>query len=170
MIVPLSGYKVNAFEVHLSSNLFSSQSLCRSSRPEVFLGRDVLKICSKIMFWKHFFLFTPSPNNTFLITASAVWTSVILWIIILAILCKHCVKSVCIRSYSGPHFPTFGMNTERNGVSLRIQSECGKMRTRMTSNMDIFYAVKTAYSNKYQIFTFNKNKLVIKTFSRNTIE
>ena len=62
------------------------------------------------------------------------------------------------------------MNTERYGVSLRIQSEYGKMRTRMTPNMDIFYAVKTAYSNKYQIFTFKKNKLVIKTFSRNTIE
>ena len=76
----------------------------------------------------------------------------------MAILCKHCVKSVCIRSYSGPHFPTFGMNTERYGVSLRIQSEYGKMRTRMTPNMDIFYAVKTAYSNKYQIFTFKKKQ------------
>ena len=25
----------------------------------------------------------------------------------------HCVKSVHIRSYPGPHFPTFGLNTER---------------------------------------------------------
>ena len=25
----------------------------------------------------------------------------------------HCVKSVHIRSYSGRHFPTFGLNTER---------------------------------------------------------
>ena len=31
----------------------------------------------------------------------------------------HCVKSVRIRSYSGPYFPTFGLNTERYGVSLR---------------------------------------------------
>ena len=23
----------------------------------------------------------------------------------------HCVKSVCIWSYSGPHFPEFGLNT-----------------------------------------------------------
>ena len=23
----------------------------------------------------------------------------------------HCIESVCIRSYSGPHFPTFGLNT-----------------------------------------------------------
>ena len=27
---------------------------------------------------------------------------------------SHCVKSVRIRSYSGPHFPAFGLNTERN--------------------------------------------------------
>ena len=25
----------------------------------------------------------------------------------------HCVKSVGIRSFSGPYFPAFGMNTER---------------------------------------------------------
>ena len=26
----------------------------------------------------------------------------------------HCVKSIRIRSYSGPHFPTFGLNTDQN--------------------------------------------------------
>ena len=35
----------------------------------------------------------------------------------------HCVKSVRIRSYSGLRFPAFGLNTERYGVSHRIQSE-----------------------------------------------
>ena len=29
----------------------------------------------------------------------------------------HCMKSVRIRSYSGPHFPIFGLNTKRYGVS-----------------------------------------------------
>ena len=29
-----------------------------------------------------------------------------------------CMKSVRIQSYSGPHFPAFGMNTERSGESL----------------------------------------------------
>ena len=53
----------------------------------------------------------------------------------------HCVKSIRIRNYSGPHFPAFGLNTERYGVSLRIQSECGNMRTRITPNTDTFYAV-----------------------------
>ena len=49
-------------------------------------------------------------------------------------------KSVRIRSYSGPHFPAFGLNTERYGVSLRIRCKCGKMRTRISPNTDIFYA------------------------------
>ena len=30
---------------------------------------------------------------------------------------SHCVKPVHIQSYSGPHFPAFGLNTERYGVS-----------------------------------------------------
>ena len=50
----------------------------------------------------------------------------------------HCVKSVRIWSYSGPHFPAFGLNTERYGESLRIQSECGKIRTRITPNTNTF--------------------------------
>ena len=34
-------------------------------------------------------------------------------------------KRVRIRSYSGPHFPAFGLNTERYGVTYPVQ-----MRTR----------------------------------------
>ena len=53
----------------------------------------------------------------------------------------HCVKSIRIRSYSGPHFLTFGLNSKRYSVSLRIQSECEKMRTKITPNTSTFYAV-----------------------------
>ena len=35
--------------------------------------------------------------------------------------------------FSGPYFPTFGLNTERYEESLRFQSECGKIRTRKNS-------------------------------------
>ena len=49
---------------------------------------------------------------------------------------SYYVKGVHIRSYCGPHFSAFGLNTERYPVSLRIQFECRKMRTRIT-----FYAV-----------------------------
>ena len=51
------------------------------------------------------------------------------------------VKSARIRNYSGPHFPAFGLNTERYGISLPIQSEYGKIRTRITLNMYTFYGV-----------------------------
>ena len=53
----------------------------------------------------------------------------------------HCVKSVRIRSCSGPHFPAFKMNTERYSVSLCFQSDCGKMWTRTTPNTDTLCAV-----------------------------
>ena len=63
----------------------------------------------------------------------------------------QCVKNIRIRCYSCLHFPAFGLNTERYrlykyrdteySVSLRIQSDCGEMRTRITPNTDIFYAV-----------------------------
>ena len=39
----------------------------------------------------------------------------------------HYMKSVRIRSFSGAHFPTFGLNTERHGVE--------------TPNTDTFHAV-----------------------------
>ena len=38
----------------------------------------------------------------------------------------HCVTRARIRSYSGPYFSAFGLNTERYFVSICIQSECGK--------------------------------------------
>ena len=37
------------------------------------------------------------------------------------------------------------MNTERYGVSLCIQSECGKMRSNITPNTETFHAVTLAY-------------------------
>ena len=49
------------------------------------------------------------------------------------------MKSVRIRSFSGPYFPAFELNTER--LSLCIQFECRKMRTRKTPNTDNFQAV-----------------------------
>ena len=67
----------------------------------------------------------------------------------------HCVKSVHIRSHSGPHFSRIfphldwiRSDTEHLSVSLRIspysvrmRKNAGKMRTRITPNTDSFYAV-----------------------------
>ena len=65
------------------------------------------------------------------------------------------MKSDRIRSYSGPHFPVFGLNMERYGVSLRIQSECEKMWTRITPNTDTFHAVECSW------FKFNNLGLAL---------
>ena len=47
-----------------------------------------------------------------------------------------------IRNYSGQHFPALGLKTDRQGVSLRIQTECSKIRTRKTPNTDTFQGVQ----------------------------
>ena len=54
---------------------------------------------------------------------------------------KKCPYSKLFWSAFFPHFPVFGLNTERYEVSLRIQSKCGKMETRITPNTDPFCAV-----------------------------
>ena len=51
------------------------------------------------------------------------------------------MRNAHIRNFSGPYFPTFEMITERHFVSLRILSECGKIRSRKTPNTDTFYAL-----------------------------
>ena len=52
------------------------------------------------------------------------------------------MKSVRIRCFSGPFFPRFGLNKDKYGVSLRIQSKCEKIWTRSAPNKDAFYALK----------------------------
>ena len=55
---------------------------------------------------------------------------------------EHYVKSVRIRSFSGPYFPAFGLNTDFYSVNLRIKSECEKMRSRKSPNTDTFQSVE----------------------------
>ena len=49
--------------------------------------------------------------------------------------------SVGIWSFSRPYFSAFSMNMEEYSVSLCIQFECRKKRTRKTPNTDNFHAV-----------------------------
>ena len=51
------------------------------------------------------------------------------------------MENVPIRSFSRPYSSAFRLNKERYSVSLRIQSECGKIQTRKTPNTDTFLAV-----------------------------
>ena len=56
---------------------------------------------------------------------------------------EHCVKIVRIKSFYGLYFTTFDLYTKICRVISRTQSECGKIGTRKTQNMDIFHAVET---------------------------
>ena len=63
--------------------------------------------------------------------------------------------------FSGPYFPVFGLNMERYPVSLCIQSECRKMRTRKNSLFGHFSSSVTWFlwcyrSNKQREFSNRK--------------
>ena len=51
---------------------------------------------------------------------------------------ERCMKSVHIRSFASPYFPTFALKTERYG----FKSECGKIQTRKTPNIYTFHTVE----------------------------
>ena len=65
---------------------------------------------------------------------------------------SYCKKGIRVGSFSGPYFPAFGLNTEKYRISLRIKSQCSKIRTRKTPNTDTFHVVKeTCLKSKYQL-------------------
>ena len=76
----------------------------------------------------------------------------------------HCAKNVRIRSYSGPYFYAFGLNTERYSLSLHIQSKCEKLRNRVTPNTDTFYAVTVYLSTNFSFDWMNINSLIINDY------
>ena len=61
---------------------------------------------------------------------------------------QHCVKSVRIWSYSSPYFHVFGLNLEIYKVSIRIQTKCVKIRSRITPTTDTFYTVQESMISK----------------------
>ena len=85
----------------------------------------------------------------------------------------QCVKSIRIRSFPSTYFPALVLNTERYGVSFRIQSECGKIRTRKPPNPDTFHIVLIIHLlcirrnilfliSKLQIFSKNQMWCVVR--------
>ena len=64
------------------------------------------------------------------------------------------MKSARIRGFPSPYFAAFGLNMERYSVSLRIQSECGKIQTRETPNSDTFHAVEVFVKFKKRAYLF----------------
>ena len=52
--------------------------------------------------------------------------------------------------FSGLYFPVFGLNTERYSISLHIQSQCAKIRTRKNSVFGHFW--RNVYFEFYLMF------------------
>ena len=51
---------------------------------------------------------------------------------------KHCVKKNLLWPAFFQGFPSFGLNTERYGASLHIQSECGENADQNNSEYGLF--------------------------------
>ena len=95
------------------------------------------------------------------------------------IILNHCVKIVRIRRYSGPYFSAFRLSTERHKNFQEfssVQSECRKIRTRITLNTDTFQAVNVIYrqtngdlkvSENYFHNFFSKNEINVLDFETN---
>ena len=82
------------------------------------------------------------------------------------ILFNHCVKSVQIRSFFWSVFSRICTGSERYSISLRIQSECGKIRSRKIPYLDTFHAVKkhTHHFNSLKITFHNITKVIMTYF------
>ena len=87
---------------------------------------------------------------------------------------QHYVKNLRIRNFSDPYCPPFGLNTERYSVSLSIQAEYGKIRTRKTPNTDTFISMITSNSMLYfilflcEIFWVREKHIKICLYTSNT--
>ena len=163
---------------------FSNPTDFRSSRLEVFLGKSVLKICSKFIGqrpcrsvnWIYNFRFRYLQilivslacstghkgclNNTKEMfnnwkAKNKTWVLNFNGWYVWDISGIHCEKIVRIWSYSGLHFPAFVLNTERCGVFLCIQSECWKIRENTDQNNSEYrYVLRSAY-HQFKFFLEN---------------
>ena len=61
-----------------------------------------------------------NPIGNFSLFAAA-YTKYLLSLMLTNVERNHCVKSVRIRSYSGSHFPAFGLNNSEYGHFLRSE-------------------------------------------------
>ena len=89
----------------------------------------------------------------------------------------HCVKSVRIRSYSGLHFPAFGLKTGRYGVSLRMRetadqnnSEYGHFLRSVPINPSsthlLCVTMSVGLKVSYQFFSVRAHRIFLKFYMK----
>ena len=71
------------------------------------------------------------------------------------------------RVFSGLYFPAFGLNMDRYSVSLRIQSNCAKVRAKKPPYLDTFHAVIGKQFDTGSICYWDKWKLFILLYLQN---
>ena len=88
----------------------------------------------------------------------------------------HCLNSVCIRSYSGPHFLAFGLNTDQNNSEYGHFSRSvhldeylhKKLLQQKIFNMSLRYTAKTNICKYIDLFIKTSSRIfkdvLIKTF------
>ena len=64
-----------------------------------------------------------------------------------SLLRKKCLIWELLWSAFSPHFPAFGLKTERYSVFSPNAGKCGKMRNRTTPNTDSFYTLACSNAN-----------------------
>ena len=79
---------------------------------------------------------------------------------------KKCPYSELFWSAFSPHFAAFGLNTERYGVCLRIQSKCGKMRIRISQSARVWENANHNNS-EYRYFLRSDNYIIYIEIRRN---
>ena len=84
----------------------------------------------------------PSPCWFLFYTKRWQYLKGVLWAQFCSLFMLHCVKSVRIRSYCGPHFPAFGLKTEQNnskyGQFSRNVSDITQPKNAQTTTLSQF--------------------------------
>ena len=113
---------------------FSSRNFSNHHKPPeacIFMKKRLQRIYFPVNFAKHLFC-RKSVKGCFYLATKVIQSLQYQ---------SQCVKSVPIRSFSGPYFPAFGRNKEIYSLNLRIQPKCEKIRTRKSSILDTFHTV-----------------------------
>ena len=81
--------------------------------------------------------------NTLVVPLPGFWLLLYADLVFLLLNSETYSEAYCI--YSEIYFIHTDIHCVKRSISLRIQSECGKVRTRITPNTDTFYAVIVKY-------------------------
>ena len=87
---------------------------------------DSLKFLERFLSQRSKSLHQVAPRLEKIHSCRSFWPNSCHWTLPIPSKSIHCVKSVRIRSYSGPYFPAFGLNTERYSYLSVFSPNVGK--------------------------------------------